>query len=78
MISRYKGDVFEGQSKDLKGDILETMLARKVERYDDFKAMLSEFGDTRARNEGKATEYQKRQSGRRRQGRQPQGIRVFA
>ena len=58
MISRYKGDVFEGQSKDLKGDILETMLARKVERYDDFKAMLSEFGDTRARNEGKATEYQ--------------------
>ena len=58
MISRYKGDVFEGQNKDLKGDILETMLARKVERYDDFKAMLSEFGETRARNEGKATEYQ--------------------
>lgn len=58
MISRYKGDVFERQNKDLKGDILEAMLDRKVERYDDFKAMLSEFGETRTRNEGKAAEYQ--------------------
>ena len=58
MISRYKGDVFEGQNKGLKGDILETMLARKVDKYDDFKAMLSEFGETRARNEGKPAEYQ--------------------
>jgi hypothetical protein len=58
MISRYKSDVFEGQSKGLKGDILETMLARKVDKYDDFKAMLSEFGETRARNEGKPAEYQ--------------------
>ncbi len=58
MISRYKGDVFEGQNKDMKGDILETMLARKVDKYDDFKAMLSEFGENRARNEGKPAEYQ--------------------
>ena len=58
MISRYKGDVFEGQNRVLKGEIMERMLSRKVDKYDDFKAILSEFGDTRARNEGKATEYQ--------------------
>ena len=58
MISRYKGDVFEGQNRDIKGEILEAVMARKIERYDDFKAMLSEFGVTRTRNEGKATEYQ--------------------
>lgn len=58
MISRYKGDVFEGQSKDLKGNILETMLTRKVDKYEDFKALLSEFGETKARNAGKEAEYQ--------------------
>lgn len=58
MISRYKGDIFDGQNKDLKADILEAMLARKVESYDEFKTMLSAHGETRTRNAGKDTEYQ--------------------
>ena len=57
MISRYKGDLFEGQNKALRGEILETMLARKVERYEDFRDMLGEFGEVRTRA-GKAGEYQ--------------------
>ena len=58
IISRYKGDIFEGFNKGLRGDILKNILAQKIDKYDDFKAMLSEFGETRARNEGKSTEYQ--------------------
>lgn len=58
MISRYKGDAFTGNNKDLKGQILEAMLARKIESYDGFKAMLAEYGDTRTRNAGKPSEYE--------------------
>lgn len=58
MISRHKGDIFDGQNKALKGDILETMLSKNIERYDDFKAMLAQHGQTKPRNDGKDTEYQ--------------------
>lgn len=58
MISRHKGDIFDGQNKALKADILESMLSKNIERYDDFKAMLAQHGATRPRNEGKETEYQ--------------------
>jgi hypothetical protein len=58
MISRHKGDIFDGQNKALKGDILETMLSKNIERYDDFKAMLAQHGETKPRHAGKNTEYQ--------------------
>lgn len=58
MISRYAGDFFEGGNKDMKAKIFEAMLDRKIDRYDDFKALLAEFGEIRPRNEGKADEYQ--------------------
>lgn len=58
MISRYASDFFEGGNKDLKAKIFEAMLERQIDRYDDFKALLTEFGQTRPRNEGKANEYQ--------------------
>jgi hypothetical protein len=57
MISRYKGDVFDGQKKDLKGEILSQVLDRNIERYEDFQKLVSEFGETKARNTGKSNEY---------------------
>lgn len=63
MISRYKGDMFEGQNKGVKAEILEAVLARKIERYADFRDMLGEFGELRTRHEGKANEYQNVKAG---------------
>jgi hypothetical protein len=58
MISRYKGDIFDGNNRDLKQRLLSEVLEKKIMRYEDFKAMLAEHGATRARNAGKDTEYQ--------------------
>ena len=57
VISRNKGDVFGGQGSKLKADILNALLGRHIERYEDFLAMLPEFGEPRIRNAGKVSEY---------------------
>jgi hypothetical protein len=57
MISRYKGDLFKGSSRDLKETLLDSMLDRKIEQYDDFTALLAEHGQTRLRNRGHENEY---------------------
>jgi len=58
MISRYKGDVFAPMNRELKATILEAVLSRDVTRYEDFRAMLTEFGETRTRNAGREGEYE--------------------
>ena len=58
IISRYKGDLFQGGAKDLKERILSDVLDRKISDYDSFKSLLAEHGTTRTRNAGKDTEYQ--------------------
>ncbi len=58
MISRYKGDLFQGGTKAIKERILSEVLDRKISDYDSFKTMLADHGATRPRNEGKDTEYQ--------------------
>jgi hypothetical protein len=58
IISRYKGDLFQGSAKELKERILSDVLDRKISDYATFKNVLTEYGATRTRNEGKATEYQ--------------------
>lgn len=57
MISRYKGDVFEGSNARLKNEILHAVLERDVTSMDGFKEVLSQFGEIRARNAGSAGEY---------------------
>ncbi|WP_162916150.1 hypothetical protein [Burkholderia sp. PAMC 26561] len=57
MISRYKGDLFKPASRDIKETVLNAMLDRKIERYDDFLALLAEHGEARLRNEGRDNEY---------------------
>ncbi|AUT76200.1 LPD7 domain-containing protein [Paraburkholderia hospita] len=58
MISRYKGDVFAPMNRELKAAILETLISRDVTRYEDFRALLTEFGDTRTRNAGSEGEFE--------------------
>lgn len=58
MISRYKGDVFEGANRELKASILEAVMTRDVTRYDDFRALITEYGATRTRNTGRESEYE--------------------
>lgn len=57
MISRAKGDVFQGSNKDVRGAILSAMMARSITTQAGFVSLLAEFGATRARNLGKGSEY---------------------
>jgi hypothetical protein len=58
MISRYKGDVFEGANNEAKARLLAAVMDRGITNYDDFKTMLREFGETRTRNAGRSGEYE--------------------
>lgn len=58
MISRYKGDIFEGQSKDLKAQLLDQILASKITTVDAFKTLLAKHGVTVSRRAGQGGEYQ--------------------
>lgn len=58
MINRYKDDEFTGNNRDLKKVILEAVLERGVTSYENFKSLLSEYGDTKTRNTGRDNEYQ--------------------
>jgi hypothetical protein len=57
MISRYKGDIFSGQNRDFREQILMELMDQKITSYEDFQAMLGEFGEVRVRNKGKDSEY---------------------
>ncbi|KVW77427.1 LPD7 domain-containing protein [Burkholderia ubonensis] len=58
MISRYKGDAFDGANSELKAKILEAVILRDIASQDDFRALLQEFGEVRTRNAGKEAEYE--------------------
>lgn len=58
MINRYKDDEFTGNNRDLKKIILEAVLERGVSSYEEFKSLLSEYGETKTRNTGRDNEYQ--------------------
>ncbi|WP_431068278.1 LPD7 domain-containing protein [Ralstonia holmesii] len=58
MISRYKGDAFDGSNRELRSAILDALLARNITRYEDFRSLLAEFGEVRTRNAGRGNEYE--------------------
>lgn len=58
IISRYKGDLFQGNAKTFKERVLSDVLDREISDYDSFKGLLVEHGVTRTRNAGKDSEYQ--------------------
>lgn len=47
MISRYKGDIFEGQGKEIKAKLLEALLAEQVESLEAAERVLAQFGEVR-------------------------------
>jgi hypothetical protein len=57
IISRYKGDHFKGNNQELKNGILDAVLERGIENYEDFKNLASEFGKTKTRAPGGESEY---------------------
>ena len=57
MISRYKGDVFEGQGRAIKERLLSDLLDQDIRDYERFKTLLSGYGQIRVRNAGGLTEY---------------------
>ena len=57
MISRYRGDLFRANSRELKEQILDAVLDRQIESHDDFMALLHEHGAVRMRNAGRDDAY---------------------
>lgn len=57
MISRYRGDLFRANSRELKERILDAVLDRQVESYRDFMALLREHGTVLMRNAGRDDAY---------------------
>lgn len=57
LLSRQKGDHFEGIGSQLKQQLLDAMLQRGVEDFAGFEKLVAEFGATRLRNEGKVNAY---------------------
>lgn len=58
ILSRHKGDVFNGQNSDFKNTLLAEVLNKNIETYDRFKLLLKKQGATRTRNLGKANEHE--------------------
>nr|WP_311530318.1 LPD7 domain-containing protein [uncultured Ralstonia sp.] len=57
MISRYKGDLFGQANRELKEQLLDAVLDRGIERYEDFLKLLQEHGAVRIRNAGREDAY---------------------
>lgn len=57
MIARYKGDYFKGANHDLKERILSDVLEQGVTDFDQFRAVVMRYGETKTRNAGRAAEY---------------------
>ncbi|CAJ0781546.1 LPD7 domain-containing protein [Ralstonia chuxiongensis] len=57
MISRYKGDLFGQANRELKEQLLDAVLDRGIERYEDFLELLQEHGTVRIRNAGREDAY---------------------
>lgn len=57
IISRYKGDYFQGANHELKERILSDVLDKGVTDFDQFRAIVADHGDIKIRNAGKAGEY---------------------
>jgi len=57
MLSRYKGDDFRAKNKQFKLDLLERVFNEGINSRQRFYDLVSQYGETKIRNEGKPTEY---------------------
>ncbi|EFH4146386.1 relaxase [Escherichia coli] len=57
VLSRTKGDLFNERNSDVKRAIHSRLESENVRLFSDFKTLLSEYGEVKTRNAGKAGEY---------------------
>ncbi|MIW33693.1 hypothetical protein B7N59_21245 [Salmonella enterica subsp. enterica] len=57
ILSRYKGDEFKGQHKELKEIIYNDVVNKNIKSKSEFSKLLNTYGECRVRNEGKKNEY---------------------
>lgn len=57
VLSRTKGDVFQGANRALKTTLLQAMEDRQITDYAQFKTLLREYGEVKVRHAGKLNEY---------------------
>lgn len=57
VLSRHKGDVFEGLNRDFKYELLETVIEKRISSRSALYEHLSAIGNVRVRNAGTAREY---------------------
>lgn len=56
-LGKYKDKELRSKNGEMKGAIYEAMVSRDVRTVDQFKEMLSEYGEVRVRNQGKDNQY---------------------
>lgn len=57
LLSRQKGDHFQGIGSELKQQLLDAMIERGIVDFGKFQQLAGEFGAVRVRNEGKPSAY---------------------
>lgn len=57
VLSRTKGDLFNERNNDVKRAIYTRIESESIRSFSDFKTLLSEYGEVKIRNAGKAGEY---------------------
>lgn len=57
IISRYKGDSFDGKNKAVKADIAKHLLDTGIRNWEEFREHLSSLGEVTERNKGKPGAY---------------------
>ncbi|UCQ29631.1 relaxase/mobilization nuclease domain-containing protein (plasmid) [Edwardsiella tarda] len=57
VLSRTKGDLFNERNSDVKRGIYTRLESENIRSFSDFKNLLSEYGEVKTRNAGKAGEY---------------------
>jgi hypothetical protein len=57
VLSRYKGDDFYGKNREFKKNLVKEVMERGITSRAGFYDLVSEFGQTRIRNQGKDNEY---------------------
>lgn len=57
VLSRYKGDDFRGKNREFKEGLVKEIIDSDIRSRQDFYNAVSNFGETRIRNQGKENEY---------------------
>lgn len=57
VLGRHKGDLFAGTQREFKRRLLELMMARGIDSFDELRELLAALGEVKVRNQGRPGEY---------------------